>query len=146
MLSLKVMSLELNVYRPRISKFPSFKCFVTSSRLSIHSSHESFFFFASPSRPGVAQSVPGGLSPQISWHSAHEGGEVVSLTHRPPLPQKYSCCSFSLGAHSTPGRGTVGRKYVTEKSSDTTGNRSRDRPTSSAVPKPLRYPRPHMIA
>ena len=30
--------------------------------------------------------------------------------------------------------GLVGRKYVTEKSSDNTGNRSRDRPTSSAVP------------
>jgi hypothetical protein len=32
--------------------------------------------------------------------------------------------------------GLVGRKYVyvTEKSSDTTGNRSRDRPTSSAAP------------
>jgi len=36
--------------------------------------------------PGVAQRVPGGLGSQIAWHSAHEGGEVVSLTHRPPLP------------------------------------------------------------
>jgi len=35
--------------------------------------------------PGVAQRVPGGLGSQISWHLAHEGGEV-SLTHRPPLP------------------------------------------------------------
>jgi hypothetical protein len=26
------------------------------------------------------------LAPRFSWHSAHEGGEVVSLTHRPPLP------------------------------------------------------------
>jgi hypothetical protein len=30
-------------------------------------------------------------------------------------------------------------------SSDTTGNRSRDLPTSSAVPYPLRYPRPHDV-
>jgi hypothetical protein len=36
--------------------------------------------------PGVAQRVPGGLGFQISWHSAREGGGVVSLTHRPPLP------------------------------------------------------------
>ena len=41
----------------------------------------------SRNKPGVAQRVPGGLGSQISWHSAREGGEVVSLTHRPPLPQ-----------------------------------------------------------
>jgi hypothetical protein len=40
----------------------------------------------SRNRTGVAQRVPGGLGSQISRHSAHEGGEVVSLTHRPPLP------------------------------------------------------------
>jgi hypothetical protein len=37
-------------------------------------------------RPHVAQRVPGALGSKISWHSAREGGEVVSLTHRPPLP------------------------------------------------------------
>jgi hypothetical protein len=37
-------------------------------------------------RPGVSQRVPGGLGSQISWHSAREGGEVVSPTDRPPLP------------------------------------------------------------
>ena len=36
--------------------------------------------------PCVAQRVQGGLGSQISWHSAREGGEVVSLTRRPPLP------------------------------------------------------------
>jgi hypothetical protein len=40
----------------------------------------------SHNRPGVAQRVPGGLGSQISWHSARKGGEVVSRTHRPPLP------------------------------------------------------------
>jgi len=47
-------------------------------------------------------------------------------------PRRCSWYLFSLGAVSTPGP-TKGRKeYVTEKCSDTTGNRSRDRPTSSA--------------
>jgi len=45
------------------------------------------------------------------------------------IPRKYSRYSFSLGAESTL-RPWYGRKeYVTEKSSDITGNRSRDRPT-----------------
>jgi hypothetical protein len=41
---------------------------------------------------------------------------------------------FHEGLSRPQGYGLVGRKYVTEKSSDTTGNRSRDRPTSSAAP------------
>jgi len=40
----------------------------------------------SRNRPGVAQRVPGGLDSHVPGHSALEGGEVVSLTHRPPLP------------------------------------------------------------
>jgi len=88
----------------------------------------------SRNRPGVAERVTGGLDSQISLHSAHEGGEV-SLTHWPPLtPGKCSLYSFSLGAESTPGPWYGRKEYVTEKSSDTTGNRSRDRPTSSAAP------------
>jgi hypothetical protein len=47
---------------------------------------DSWFFFESRNRPGVAQRVPGRSGSQISWHSAREGGEVVSPTHRPPLP------------------------------------------------------------
>ena len=43
----------------------------------------------SHNRAGVAQRVPGDLGSQISRHSAHGGGEVVSPMHRPPLPPGY---------------------------------------------------------
>jgi len=66
----------------------------SSSELSSSQDPQTFLFFAkvkvkeSRNRPGVAQRVPGGLGSQISWHSAHEGGEVVSLTHRQLYPQE----------------------------------------------------------
>jgi hypothetical protein len=44
------------------------------------------------------------LRPHISTQSAHEGGKVVSLTHRPPLlPRKYPWYSFLLETESIPG-------------------------------------------
>ena len=76
----------------------------------------------------MAQMVPGGLGSKISRHSAREGGEVVFT------PRNVPGTHFHLGLSRPQGHGTVGRKYVTEKSSKTTGNRSRDRPTSSAAP------------
>jgi hypothetical protein len=48
--------------------------------------------------------------------------------------QECSWYSFSLGAESIPGPWYGRKEYVTEKSSDTTGNRSRDCATSSAAP------------
>jgi hypothetical protein len=89
----------------------------------------------SHNRAGVAQRVPGGLSSQISLHSAREGGEVVSLMHRPPLPPgMFLVLIFTRAMVWSEGNMSPKGKYVTEKSSDATGNRSRDRPTSSAAP------------
>jgi hypothetical protein len=85
-------------------------------------------------RSGVAQSVPGGLGSHISWHTARESGEV-SLTYRPSLPlENVPGTHFHWGLSRPQDHGTFGRKYVTENSSDATGNRSRDRPTSSTAP------------
>ena len=38
--------------------------------------------------PGVDHRVTGGLGSKNALHSAHEGGEVISLTHRPPSPPR----------------------------------------------------------
>jgi len=52
----------------------------------------------SRNRPGVSQRVPRGLGSQISWLSAREDGEVVSLTQRLPfLPGMFLVLIFTRG-------------------------------------------------
>ena len=72
------------------------------------------------------------------FKTAHEGGKVVSPTHRPSLPpREYSWYSFLLEAESTPGPQCGRKDYV----NDTIGNRIRDLPACSAVPQPAAPPR-----
>ena len=88
----------------------------------------------SHNRPDVAQRVPGGLGSQISmtfgtwrWWGCQPHAPAAFT------PRKCSWYSFSLGAESTPGPRYGWKEYVTEKSSDTNRNRSRDCPTGSAA-------------
>ena len=80
----------------------------------------------SRNRPGVAQRVPGGLGSQISmtfgtWRWWGQPHAPATFT-----PSKCSWYSFSLGAESTPGPWYGRKEYITEKSSETTENRSWD--------------------
>ena len=87
----------------------------------------------SRNRPGVAQRVPGVLSSQISM----KFGTWRLWGCQPHPPVAFTPCSwysFPLEAESTPGPWYGRKEYVNEKSNDTIGNRSRDRPTSSAAP------------
>ena len=55
-------------------------------------------------RPVLFLRVPGGWGSQIAWQSAHAGGNVVTHTHRSPLPsRKYSWFSIMLETESNPG-------------------------------------------
>ena len=90
----------------------------------------------SSNRPGVPQRVPGGLGSQISHDIRHMNVVMLSASFTGRLyPLKmFLVLIFIRGRVEPQGHGAVGRKYVTEKSSDTTGNRSRDLATSSAAP------------
>jgi hypothetical protein len=72
--------------------------------------------------------------------SAHEGGNVVSPTHRPPLPPGNIPGTHFCKRLSRPqGHSAAGRIMSMKNSNDTMGNRSRDLPVCSAVPQPLRH-------
>jgi hypothetical protein len=73
-----------------------------------------------------------GQAPDVLDFRHYEDGKVVTLTHRPYLPPGVSWYSF-LEAESTPGHmvpSVASKKFP----NDTTVDRSRDPPTSNAVP------------
>jgi hypothetical protein len=116
-------------YRERIPNFCTWKIKIKQSR----------------NRLGVAQRVPEGFRLPDFYDIRHMKVVRSSAPRTGRLyPRKCSSYSFSLGTKSTPGSWYSRKEYVTEKSSDTTGNWSRDCPTGSTAPYSLRYPRPRM--
>ena len=79
-------------------------------------------------------------SKMLRLSAAQEGGKVVSPTHRPPLsPKRYPWCSFLLKIESIPGP-QCGRIKSLKNPKDPIGNRARDLPACSSVPRPTASP------
>jgi hypothetical protein len=88
-------------------------------------------------RPGHSLRVSGVLGSQISIQSAHEGGKVVSPTHRPPLPlENIPGAHFCERLNQPQGHSAASRIMLMKNSNDSIGNRTRDLPNCSAVPQP----------
>jgi hypothetical protein len=71
-------------------------------------------------RPGQALNVPGAWGAQVSWQSAHEGGQVVSPSHRPPLPLENIPCTHFCWKLSRPKvhKANVNRKFQWHRKSN----------------------------
>jgi hypothetical protein len=67
--------------------------------------------------------------------TAQDGGKVVSLTHRPPLPPGNTPGTHFCERLSGPqGHRATGRIVSLKNSNDTIGNGTRDLPVCSVVP------------
>ena len=67
--------------------------------------------------------------------TAENGGKVVSLTHRPPLPRgKTPGTHFCWRLSQLQGHSETGRIMSLKNSNDTIGNRNRDLPVCSVEP------------
>ena len=72
--------------------------------------------------------------------TAQDGGKVVSLTHRPPLPPGNTPGTHFCWRLSRPqSHSATGRIMSPKNSNDSIGNRIRDLPVCSVVPSPLRH-------
>jgi len=86
-----------------------------------------------PQQAEVAQGVPGRLRPRIFLNVRHyKCGRSSAIGTGRLYPRRNPWYSF-LEAESTPGHMVLSGGATEKIPSDTTGNRSRDRPTSSAV-------------
>jgi hypothetical protein len=89
--------------------------------------------------PGQALTVPGVWSSHIQ-DNRHK--KVVSPTHRPSLrPENIPGIRFYWRLSQPQGHSAAGRVMSMKNSNDITENRTRDLPTSSAVPQPTALPR-----
>jgi len=66
--------------------------------------------------------------------TAQDGGEVVSHTHRPPLPPGNTAGTNFCQRLSRPqGHSANGRIMSLKNSNDTIGNRTRDQPANHCI-------------
>jgi hypothetical protein len=66
--------------------------------------------------------------------TVQDGGKVVSLTHRPPLPQEIHLVLICYGLSRPQGHSATGRIMSLKNSNETIGNRTRDLPVCNVVP------------